>query len=62
MAPLTRKGVVERDGMCSIRAGGEGRQRGPPVRLRRAASTGEIPGMCTDATLNDRLDDLVLAG
>jgi hypothetical protein len=24
MVPLTRKGVIERDGMCSIRAGGDG--------------------------------------
>ena len=23
MVPLTRKGVIERDGMCSIRAGGD---------------------------------------
>jgi hypothetical protein len=46
MVPLTRKGVIERDGMCSIRAGGDGSSRkvarsieggasrhsGPPVR------------------------------
>ena len=32
MVPLTRKGEIERDGMCSIREGGAGRQNGPPVR------------------------------
>jgi len=37
MVPLTRKGVIERDGMCSIRAGGDGRQSGPPVRWRGGA-------------------------
>jgi hypothetical protein len=42
MVPLTRKGVVERDGICTIRAGGDGssaqwwvdRQSSPPVRWR----------------------------
>ena len=59
MVPLTRKGVVERGGMCSIRAGGDGssaqwwvaRSKAVPVArgTRRTAGANPDPSTATAA-------------
>jgi hypothetical protein len=55
MVPLTRKGVIERDGMCSIRAGGDGlsaqwwigRQNAVPIARAARRFAGANPDLST---------------